>query len=88
MAGLTSGTSAGATSESSGTEHHEGDSGGQGHGLLDIFGQLKSLAIGTTLGVFGQAILNAVPQDMRSGLADLVKDLTEYLGGKPQQNVR
>lgn len=57
----------------------------QGPGLFDLFGQLKGLAIGTAVGVFGEVLLNAVPQGMRAGLSDLVKDVTRFLGGDPRQ---
>lgn len=50
-------------------------------GLGDLLGGLKGLAIGSTLSMFGQVFLNAVPADMRSGLSGLIKDVTESLGG-------
>jgi len=55
----------------------------QGPSLMSLFGSLKGLAVGTAVSVFGQVIMNALPQDMRGGLSSLVNDLTEYLGGKP-----
>jgi len=51
--------------------------------LGDVLGNLKEVAIGTTIGLLGQMILNAVPADVRGNLSGLVTQFTEAMGGKP-----
>jgi len=53
-------------------------------GLSEIFGNVRSLAIGTAVGVLGEVLLSSVPTDLKEGLSGIVKQVTESLGGRPQ----
>jgi hypothetical protein len=43
---------------------------------------LKGLAVGTTLGVMRDMIVNGLPQSLKRDVTDLMNNLTENLGGK------
>jgi len=52
--------------------------------FADIFGNVKELAIGTAVGVLGQVIMAALPNDLKDGVSGILSDVTRALGGKPQ----
>lgn len=57
------------------------DSGERQSTLASVLGSLKTLAIGTAVGVVGKTLLNVVPTDLRAGLSEMLQDVTESLGG-------
>jgi ElaB/YqjD/DUF883 family membrane-anchored ribosome-binding protein len=55
-------------------------------GLTQQFGpeieRVKGMAIGTAIGLFRDALIGAVPQQLRSGLTDILDQVTNKLGGE------
>jgi len=82
LSSMSSMSSPASSSSHSGTTHQE--SSAEKHpNLGDVFGNLKQLAIGTAVGLLGEVILQAIPQDLKGNFSGVVNQLTEALGGKP-----
>ncbi len=53
-----------------------------GEALGGELGKLKGLAIGTTLGLVRDLVVDRLPESMRPDLTNMVNEVTEKLGGK------
>jgi len=50
-------------------------------GLAPVLDKLKGLALGTATGLVGDMLINAVPENLKSQVSEMVNEATRALGG-------